>query len=422
MSESYKPRLRHFEQKSAQQHIGEEDHYLYNPATPTHRFAIIGVGTMGKEHMRVATLLGRARIHGIYDPQERSLEVAESEFAKISPEKLICYQSLEAACADAEVDAYFICTPNYTHYEALQTVIKTGKPIFVEKPMATTVGDAAGMVRMANSYGSIIQIGLQYRYKSQYMEALHEALVRKSLGHIQTISMSEHRPPFLDKVGQWNKFNEFSGGTLVEKCCHYFDLINLMAESLPERVFASGGQAVSFKDFEKDGKASDIDDHAFAQIEYQNGIRANFSLNMFSPDFDEEMIVVGNRGRLVAREKDNYQQQRPSIGTLEVELGENGVSKVSEVTYPKAIRESGHCGATFYEHQAFVDQLEGKQVDCATVEQGFWAVVVASAAQESIAAGEPVRIEEFLKEKNLDDAPLARMSHKIRERASGGQR
>ena len=401
MPESYKPRLRHYERKSSQQHVGEEDHYLYNPVTPTHRFAIIGVGTMGKEHMRVATLLGRARIHGIYDPQERSLEVAESEFAKISSAKLIRYPSLEAACADTEVDAYFICTPNYTHFKVLQTVIKTGKPIFVEKPMATTVGDAARMVRMANSYGSIIRIGLQYRYKSQYVEAFHEALVRKSLGDIKTISMSEHRPPFLDKVGQWNKFNAFSGGTLVEKCCHYFDLINLMAESLPQRVFASGGQAVSFKDFEKDGKASDIDDHAFVVIEYQNGIRANFALNMFSPDFDEEMIVVGNRGRLVAREKDNYQQQQPAIETIEVELGENGVSKVSEVTYPKAIHESGHCGSTFYEHQAFVDQLEGKQVAGATVEQGFWAVVVASAAQESIATGEPVRIGEFLKEKNL---------------------
>ncbi len=405
MPESYKPRLRHYERKSSQQHVGEEDHYLYHPVTPTHRFAIIGVGTMGKEHMRVATLLGRALIHGIYDPQERSLEVAESEFAKISSEKLIRYPSLESACADSEVDAYFICTPNHTHYEVLRTVIKTGKPIFVEKPMATTVGDAARMVRMANSYGSIIRIGLQYRYKSQYVEAFHEALVRKSLGDIKTISMSEHRPPFLDKVGQWNKFNAFSGGTLVEKCCHYFDLINLMAESLPERVFASGGQAVSFKDFEKDGKASDIDDHAFVLIEYQNGIRANFALNMFSPDFDEEMIVVGNRGRLVAREKDNYQQQQPAIETLEVELGENGVSKVSEVIYPKAIHESGHCGSTFYEHQAFVDQLEGKQVAGATVEQGFWAVVVASAAQESIARAEPVRIGEFLKDNNLGDPP-----------------
>ena len=84
MIESYKPRLRHAEQKSTQQHVGEEDHYLYHQVTPTHRYAIIGVGTNGKEHMRVATLLGRAKICGIYDPHERSLNVAESEFSKIS--------------------------------------------------------------------------------------------------------------------------------------------------------------------------------------------------------------------------------------------------------------------------------------------------------------------------------------------------
>ena len=102
MSESYKPRLRHFEQKSTQQHVGEADHYLYKHDAPTHRFAIIGVGTIGKEYMRVATLLGRARIHGIYDPQERSLDVAESEFAKISSEKLVRYADLESACSDPE--------------------------------------------------------------------------------------------------------------------------------------------------------------------------------------------------------------------------------------------------------------------------------------------------------------------------------
>ena len=402
MSDPYKPRLRHFEQKSTQQHVGEEDHYLYNQVTPTHRFVIIGLGTIGKEHMRVATLLGRAQIHGIYDPQERSMNVAESEFAKISSNKLVRYASLEEACADSAVDAYFICTPNYTHFEVLQTVIKTGKPIFVEKPMATTMADAAKMVEMANAYEPVMQIGLQYRYKRQYVEAYQEALVLKSIGQVKTISMSEYRPPFLDKVGQWNKFSELSGGTLVEKCCHYFDLINLMAESVPERVFASGGQAVTFKDFVKDGKSSDIEDHAYVIIEYENGVRANFTLNMFCPEFEEEMIVVGSEGRLAAREKVLYQQQKPSTATIEVERGEGGVSKYAELNYPSAIEESGHHGSTFFEHQAFVDQLEGKPVDCATAEQGLWAVVVAVAAQHSISSGQAVRIDELITKEGLE--------------------
>ena len=172
----------------------------------------------------------------------------------------------------------------------------------------------------------------------------------------------------------------------------------MMAESRPKRVFASGGQAITFTDFEKDGKASDIEDHAYVIIEYQNSIRASFTLNMFCPEFEEEMIVVGNRGRLIAREKFYYHQQKPSIGTVEVELGENGVSKLSEVTYPKAIEESGHNGSTFFAEQAFVDRLEGKEANCATAEQGLWSVIVACAAQQSLNIGGPVSIKDYLTE------------------------
>ena len=114
------------------------------------------------------------------------------------------------------------------------------------------------------------------------------------------------------------------------------------------------------------------------------------------------MIVVGDRGRLVAREKFYYQQQKPSTGTIELELGEEGPSKISEVTYPKLIEESVHHGSTFYEHQKFMDQLEGKPADCATAEQGLWAVIVAAAAQRSIESGDPVSIDEFLADSQLE--------------------
>ncbi len=395
------PRLRHFEKLSSQNHMSDEDRYLSKPPTPTHNIVVIGAGTIGKEHMRVAHLLGRARVHGIFDTRNESAEIAEREFAEISSEKLVLYTDLESALKDPAVDAYFICTPNYTHYVVLRLVVVTGKPIFVEKPMATTVNDAVEMVKIVNEYSNFIQIGLQYRYKAQYQEAFHEALGRKTLGDVKTISVREYRPAYLDKVGQWNKFSEYSGGTLVEKSCHYFDLINLMAESQPVRVFASGGQAVNFLDFEKEGRSSDIDDHAFVIIEYENGIRANFTLNMFCADFDEEMIVVGEHGRLVAREKACFQQQKPTSSSIAIELGEQGASRISEVSYPRAIESSGHHGATFYEHIAFMDQLEGKQVESATAEQGLWSVIVAAAAQQSVATGEPVRIDKFLEENQV---------------------
>ena len=219
-----KQRLRFFEKSLGQQHITDADKYLYKSPAPTHALAIIGTGTIGQEHMYVATLLGRARVHGIYDSQVQSMDSAEQNFKTYSNHSLIRYADLGAACSDPEVDALMICTPNYTHSDVLNVAMRSGKPIFLEKPMATTLADAHGIVKANDAYPSFIQIGLQYRYKAQYIEAFHELQERKAVGAIKTISMSEYRPPFLDKVGQWNKFNQNSGGTLVEKCCHYFDL------------------------------------------------------------------------------------------------------------------------------------------------------------------------------------------------------
>jgi len=404
MTESKKARLRAFETAANQQHIPDADKYLYSREEPAHNLLVIGTGTIGQEHMRVAATLGRARIVGIFDTSEQSLDTAEENHRRYSQDRLRRYEDLGSACMDPDVDAIFVCTPNYTHFDVLQTALKSGKAIFLEKPMATSLGDAAQIVAQARSYSSFIQIGLQYRYKAQYVEALHEALVRKSLGQLKTVSMSEYRPPFLDKVGQWNKFNEFSGGTLVEKCCHYFDLINLLADSEPQRVYASGGQAVNFLDFERDGKRSDIDDHGFVMIDYRSELRASFTLNMFCPDFYEELLVCGTEGRLHASERVDMQRQKEPQASLSVYLAEQGASRDTELGYPAAIEQSGHHGATYYEHVAFLDRLEGKTTDGATPEQGLWAMIVASAAQQSIATGQAVDIPAFITEHDLASA------------------
>jgi predicted dehydrogenase len=397
------PRLRFFESAASQRHIQEQDRYLYRRPEPEYNLAVIGTGTIGQEHMRVASLLGRCRIHGLFDSMASSMEAAEKQFRTYSQDRLVRYPSLTEACSDPDVDALLICTPNYTHHEIFNTAIASGKPLFVEKPMATTLADAASIVRLAQSHNSFVQIGLQYRYKAQYVEAFQEALGRASLGTLRTIAMSEYRPPFLDKVEQWNKFSCYSGGTLVEKCCHYFDLIQLLARAKPVRVFASGGQSVNFLDFEKDGRKSDIDDHAFVIIDYENGVRANFTLNMFSPDFNEELVVCGDKGRLVARERFSIHEQQPAQFSIEVELGETGASRQTRLSYPRLIEQSGHHGATFFEHMALADQLAGLPTDCATPLQGLVSIVIATAAQQSMTSGEAVSIDSVVRDNNLDD-------------------
>jgi predicted dehydrogenase len=170
---------------------------------------------------------------------------------------------------------------------------------------------------------------------------------------------------------------------------------------MPQRVYASGGQAVNFLDFEKHGKKSDIDDHGFVTIDYCNGVRATFTLNMFCPDFYEELVICGVQGRLLACEKVDLQQQKSPESSVSVHLGEEGASRTTKLGYPAAIEQSGHHGATYYEHNAFLDALEGKVVDSATPLQGLWAMIVASAAQESIATGAPIEIADYIEQHKL---------------------
>jgi len=377
-----------------------ENPYLSSQRKP--RLLIVGAGMMGREHLRVSQLLGWADVKGIVDPDGGSLEWACSDWRLLTDAPLTIYRDLSEACLDDAVDAIVIATPNHTHRDVLHAVAESGKPLLLEKPMATTLADAMDIVNLAREYPAVIQLGMQYRFKAQYVEAL-QAVAKSTLGQVKTVAMSEYRPPFLDKVDQWNKFNRYSGGTLVEKCCHYFDLINVVAQSRPRRVYASGGRAVNFLDFEWRGELSDIDDHAMTIIDYDNGVRASFTLNMFCQELYEELVVVGERGRLVASEHASFQPDTASKAELLVEVPDHPAYRGVPVGYPDWIEASGHYGATFFEHIAFNLQLAGQAVDAATPEQALWSLIVASAAQHSMQIGREVDVGAFCEAEGLGD-------------------
>ena len=382
--------------------VADKDKYLFASEPPRYRFNSIGTGTMGQEHIRVTNFEGRATIHGVYDPEPLSVENAKATHAIHSDEPLKIYASMEEACEDPDVDGLIISTPNYTHIDAVRTAAKSGKHILVEKPVATTITDAYEIAQIADAHDGIFQVGLQYRYKAIYTEAIHEALERKTLGDIKTVSMVEHRMAFLDKVGQWNKYERFSGGTLVEKCCHYFDLINLFAQSRPKRVFASGSMAVNFREFDHEHGRADILDNAMVIIEYDNGVRGSFGLAMFVPMFYEEVVICGDVGRLRAFEILDFLPGEALKSQIEIFGGESFPSRMMTPSYPLAIEGSGHSGATFFEHVKFVDDIESGSRDGPTAMDAFWSVVVGVAAEKSVATGEVIAIDELLKEKGLD--------------------
>ena len=174
--------------------------------------------------------------------------------------------------------------------------------VLVEKPLCTTVADCRSAVdaAAAGPAGRVVWMGLEYRYMPPTQRLMQE-VEAGTVGNVQMVSIREHRFPFLHKVGNWNRFNRNTGGTLVEKCCHYFDLMNLVIGRRPVRVMASGGQAVNHLDETYDGERPDILDHAYVVVEYDGGVRAVLDLCMFAEASKNEQELCVDRRRGQAR-------------------------------------------------------------------------------------------------------------------------
>lgn len=106
-------------------YLPDEDRYLVAKTQAEYKFNVIGAGINGQEHINITYLEGRAMIHGVYDPNPRSVMVAQEIQTQWGQPELIVYDSLEAACNDPEVDALLICTPNHTHLDVVNVAAQS---------------------------------------------------------------------------------------------------------------------------------------------------------------------------------------------------------------------------------------------------------------------------------------------------------
>jgi len=159
---------------------------------------------------------------------------------------------------------------------------------------------------------------------------------------------------------------------------------------------------VAYRDFAYKGTPADIVDNAVVVVEYDNGIRANFDLCMFSPMFFEELVVCGEGGRLRAFEQEDFRAGHGLRMGLELHRGEMHPAYTSEPSYPGIAQTLGHGGADFFATNVFVNLLAGDASNAPTVEEGYWSVVIGTAAEESIRRGDPVDILEFIAQQNAE--------------------
>jgi predicted dehydrogenase len=365
-------------------------------------YGIIGTGMMGGEHILDIAHIEGATVTAVADPVHSSIDWAlacldagpEGPKAR---ERVSTYDNHRELLADPSVDVVVLTTPNHTHARILEDVLATNCHVLIEKPLCTTVDDARRIRDLAVGRDAITWMGLQYRYMPTPAALLdqHRSGV---CGTTRMVSIREHRYPFLVKVGDWNRFSSNTGGTLVEKCCHFFDLMHLVAQAPPIRVMASGGQDVNHLDETYDGRIPDILDNAFVIVEFANGLRGALDLCMFAEGgrFEQELTVTGSAAKLEATVPGDvvWLGERAAAGPPGTEPG-HGVVGIPAPMDPRVPYPEFHQGASFMEHLALMDAIRTGRAEDVTVSEGMWAVAMGAAAHRSIDEHRPVDLIEF---------------------------
>ena len=354
------------------------------------KYGIIGAGTMAREHILNISLIENAEVVALSDPHEASLNQCKDMLKT----KVPCFKNHQDMIKENLVDVYLISSPNFTHIGILKDVIKSKKHILVEKPLCTNTKDCLEIKRLTKDYPSVFWTAMEYRYMPPVAKFINE-IHNKTIGELKTLTIREHRFPFLKKVNDWNRFEKNTGGTLVEKCCHFFDLMCLIAKSKPISVYASGGQDVNHLDEEYDGKKPDIIDNAYVIINFENGTRSLLELCMFAEnsEMQEELVATGNKGKIETSVPSNESGKISSNLRIGMRDGE---TKLETIEVDKKILEAGHHhGSTYYEHLAFLNAIKDNSNPEVSLDDGLIAVAVGEAAEKSIKLKRLVKLEEI---------------------------
>jgi predicted dehydrogenase len=365
------------------------------------RYGIIGCGSMGREHMLNLHAMGGAQVTAIADPFGPSRDAAAALIGGWQP-RLFAHHAelLDSGLCDAVI----IASPNFTHAAVLHDALAADVHILVEKPLVTTMADGLALLQRERHRphpGRITWVAQEYRYMPPVAEAIR-LTHGGTVGRVHQVAIREHREPFYPKVGDWNRFSANTGGTLVEKCCHYFNLMDLILQEQPTRVFASGAQRVNHLDEVIDGRVPDILDSAYVIVDYASGARALLDLCMFAENSldTEHVTIVGDEGKIESLLPSGVLRvgRREDWGKREVWGQPSGTGRGVAVRQVRDtnIRYLGqHFGASYVEHERFARAIREGLPPEIPLAEGLQAVATGLAAHRSIELGRPVALSEL---------------------------
>lgn len=148
------------------------------------------------------------------------------------------FSDLGHAIEQSVVEAVMVATPDYLHLEPALAALKSHKHIFLEKPLALTLDDCDRIIDASKHSDSVCYLGFNMRH-SPVHEKVHELIQQGKLGKLTTIEANEWYYGGKTYFRRWNRLRKYGGGLWLTKACHDFDLITWIAGAKPKTIFAN---------------------------------------------------------------------------------------------------------------------------------------------------------------------------------------
>ena len=326
------------------------------------KVGLIGLGMMGKNHLRILASLEGVDLVGVADPLAK-VDIASDIKGCASFRE---YRDL----LDQGLDYCVIAAPTGLHREISVEALRKGVNCLIEKPVAVNYEEALEIQVSAENAKKLVGIGHIERYNSAIRQ-LKKRLLNGDLGAIYQISL-RRQGPFPSRIADV--------GVVKDLATHDIDLAMWLSES----QFAF----VNAQTTHRSGR--EHEDLVSVNGKLKNGVVVNLLVNWLSPLKERSLVVTGEKGAFV-------------VDTLNSDLTfyENGSHEVLQDSYLhfKGVKQGNVTTYAFdkpeplrVEHENFRDKLLGEVSEIATLLEGIETVKVADAIIQSSKLGQSIEL------------------------------
>lgn len=231
--------------------------------------AVIGVGSMGKNHARVYNELRNSKLIALADINDEVTELAKRY-------NCTSYHSYERMLKEEQIDAVSIAVPTALHKDIALDCLGYGTHILLEKPIASKVEDAKDIIAKANKYGKTLAIGHIERFNPA-VRSLEKIIKEGKLGKVVSIATK--------RIGLSPPATAGSN-VVIDLAIHDIDIANYLLGKLPKIVHGVVGRALTKNE----------EDYASLLLQYDEDISASIYVNWLTPTKIRQLSVNGAEG------------------------------------------------------------------------------------------------------------------------------